>query len=347
MTDTATGLAPLFRGNSFLLVLFSAVKKGFGAASEMGKSANGLTRTALFSALIKILNSHYEPKSDNDRFAPYISKYLNGDLICSRSYYPFDSEEFQEEVEKSFTSQYDAALSAMNAFCYKYLDMPSEANGNNSKAIKRLVAGIIDIMLLDKTFDEEINTGYRTVKKKALDRETEFILQPFLLDVWYKILTKYSGEIDSGKINKMETKKKAWKETYKELTNSDGNKRPRKLKPEIGRERADKIEVSVTLMKPQDTLCCNRNVEDYNSAIESTETVKEMQSYDMKSTKASVMNATLVTAKEGGEIMQKNDNDVENKDNNEEKKYWRDEDGDLIIAKNYIKSVQGSTLNFS
>lgn len=100
-------------------------------------------------------------------------------------------------------------------------------------------------------------------------------------------------------------------------------------------------------MKPQDTLCCNRNVEDYNSAIESTETVKEMQSYDMKSTKASVMNATLVTAKEGGEIMQKNDNDVENKDNNEEKKYWRDEDGDLIIAKNYIKSVQGSTLNFS
>ena len=254
MTDTATGLAPLFRGNSFLLVLLSAVKKDFGAASEKGKSINGLTRTALFSDLIKTLSPSYEPKNDNDRFAPYISKYLNGDPICSRSYYPFDSEDFQEEVKECFASQYDDALSAMNDFCYKYLDMPSEANGNSSKTIRRLVAGIIDIMLLDKTFDEKINTGYRTVEKKELSQENKFILQPFLLDVWYKILTKYSGKIDHGKIDDMLRKKEAWKESYNALTNEVGDNQPRTLKTEIGRKRAEKIEVSVTFTKPQAAL---------------------------------------------------------------------------------------------
>ena len=52
----------------------------------------------------------------------------------------------------------------------------------------------------------------------------------------------------------MKLKKEAWEETFDELTEASGDNQPRKLKSKIGRERAEKIEVSVTFTKPQNAL---------------------------------------------------------------------------------------------
>jgi len=81
---------------------------------------------------------------------------------------------------------YVNVLLEMDSFCKKYLDY------KNSSVRRQLVAGILLGLGNDSTIgsNAEFDSGFEKIQKSQFKDITKFKLQPFLLSVWFYLVTK-------------------------------------------------------------------------------------------------------------------------------------------------------------
>jgi len=249
------------RGNTFLLLLLRAGSQILLNPQEYGESKNGITRPNMLADLIRMANPAYNP-AKIETLATYFSKYLSGDPPRSPSYLPFNDPAYRYGLQSRLGCA--STIQKMDAFCRTYL---SEDNFT----LRLLVAGLVDAVLADDSFDGEFMTGMKTVKKEQLGREKQFLLQPFLLSVWSIILSDHPDT-------------KEGKNTYLEWTTDAGYNSPREISTQIGAERAKKIAVSTELPEevPADTAKNKEPVmeEVYEEKAEADETEPTVEIYE-------------------------------------------------------------------
>lgn len=216
------------RSNTFLTLLLRAGCTELSSHSEFGVRKNGITRSGLLVDMLKLSMPEYEPKR-MDTLVSYFSKYIQGTPPHSPKYLPFTTISCREGLGERINNNYNSVLLEMDAICKKYLD-------NSDYKLRLLVAGIIDAILADESFDGEFDIGNKKIKKAELDKEDRVQLQPFLISVWNIILSAYPNTSDGA-------------ETYLLWTRDAGFNTPREIKTEIGVKRAKKITVSAELPK--------------------------------------------------------------------------------------------------
>lgn len=220
---------PRLRGNTFFLFLLRAARQGMGVAPSWGTSSNGLTQTQLFAALMRVVQPSYTIPNE-DTLRQYISQYMKGDRTDSKTYYPFKSSGFRSGTELRIQSDYYGAIADMNDLCQTFLQIDDDASN------RLLVGGLVSLILKDGSIPSEtpFNTGHKTVTRKELGEETEFVLQPFLLSVWHYIV-----------VHKPDAKEGS--ETYMRWTKDAGGGNPREITTSWGTNWAKKIAVSTDL----------------------------------------------------------------------------------------------------
>lgn len=226
MADT---FIPRLRGNTFFLFLLRAAKQELGVAPSWGTTSSGLTQAGLFAALMRTMQSDYTVPNEKT-LGQYISQYLKGERTNSGTYYPFKSAAFQSGAALRMGSDYPGALSDMDSLCRTFLRMEDDATN------RLLIGGLVTLIGKDDSIPcaETFQTGYRTVSRKDIGSETEFILQPFLLSVWYYIV-----------VNKPEAAEGA--DTYMRWTEDAGSGNPRQIKTNWGEDKAKSIAVSTRI----------------------------------------------------------------------------------------------------
>ena len=183
----------------------------------------------------------------------------------------------------------------------------------------------------DNSFDEDIYTGYGRVEKSVLETETKFLLQPFLLDVWYKIVTRYSGKVDVGKIDDEKQKMREWNDTYLNLTKDSGKNQPKTLRSEVGKTLAEKMTVEIMPRYAPDEQAIVWGSKQNPSLIEGQEEGLE---------------GTTVMKYEDKRQACNNDED----DAEQQISFKQTKEGGIKIAKNMIEfnnKVENSTFSFS
>lgn len=214
------------RGNTFLLLLLRAGCQVLLNPQEYGESKDGVTKPNMLADLIRLTDTNYHP-AKIETLASYFSKYLSGDPPRSPAYLPFSNPAYQHGLESRIADDYPAVLRQMDRFCRTYLTQ-------ENYPLRLLVGGLVDTILADDSFDGEFDVGGKTVGKEDLSRETNFLLQPFLVSVWSNIL-----------INHPDTSEGA--EAYLAWTEDAGYNTAREITTNIGAERAKKIAVSTDL----------------------------------------------------------------------------------------------------
>lgn len=214
------------RGNTFLLLLLRAGCQVLLNPQEYGESKDGVTKPNMLADLIRLTNTNYHP-AKMDTLASYFSKYLSGEPPKSPSYLPFSNPAYQHGLESRVSDNYPAVLRQMDCFCRTYLT-------RENYPLRLLVAGLVDAILADDSFDGEFDIGGKMVKKSELGHEPSFILQPFLVSVWSNILANHPDTREGA-------------ETYFAWTEDAGYNTAREITTSIGAERAKKIAVSTDL----------------------------------------------------------------------------------------------------
>lgn len=214
------------RGNTFLLLLLRAGCQVLLNPQEYGESKGGVTKPNMLADLIRLTDTNYHP-AKIDTLASYFSKYLAGEPPRSPAYLPFSNPAYQHGLESRIADDYPAVLTQMDLFCRTYLTQ-------DNFPLRLLVAGLVDAILADDSFDGEFDIGKKTVNKADLDRETKFLLQPFLASVWSNILANHPDTSEGA-------------ETYLAWTEDAGYNTAREITTNIGAERAKRIAVSTDL----------------------------------------------------------------------------------------------------
>lgn len=230
------------RGNTFLLLLLRAGCQVLLNPQEYGESKGGVTKPNMLADLIRLTDTNYHP-AKIDTLASYFSKYLAGEPPRSPAYLPFSNTAYQHGLESRIADDYPAVLRQMDRFCRTYLTQ-------EKFPLRLLVAGLVDAILADDSFDGEFDIGEKTVSKAELGRETRFLLQPFLASVWSNILANHPDTSEGAK-------------TYLAWTEDAGYNTAREITTNIGAERAKKIAVSIDL--PEEMLV-EMATEDENGA---------------------------------------------------------------------------------
>lgn len=236
------------RGNTFLLLLLRAGCQVLLNPQEYGESKGGVTKPNMLADLIRLTDTNYHP-AKIDTLASYFSKYLAGEPPRSPAYLPFSNPAYQHGLESRIEDDYPAVLTQMDLFCRTYLTQ-------ENFPLRLLVAGLVDAILGDDSFDGEFDIGKKTVNKADLDRETKFLLQPFLASVWSNILANHPDTSEGA-------------ETYLAWTEDAGYNTAREITTNIGAERAKKIAVSTDL--PEEMLvdtAADANAEEENRTEE-------------------------------------------------------------------------------
>lgn len=211
------------RGNTFIALLLRAGVQELSEKPEWGEKNNGITRPNLFADLLRMTQPGYDPPKMKS-LSSYFSQYLKGDMPFSPMYFSFNTPDFQHGLSSRIQDEYPVVLAEMDAFYRKYLRATPFDR-------KLLVAGLVDAILADDSFDGEFDIGTKAVGKAELDRQDSFILQPFLVSVWNNILMNHPDASEGG-------------ETYMEWTGETGYNKPRQTTTKIGIERTKKIAVS-------------------------------------------------------------------------------------------------------
>ena len=211
------------RGNTFIALLLRAGVQELSEKPEWGENNNGITRPNFFSDLLRMTQTDYAPPKMKS-LSSYFSQYLKGELPFSPMYFPFNTPTFQHGLSMRIADEYPVVLAEMDTFYRKYLRTSSVDR-------RLLVAGLVDAILGDDSFDGDFNIGTKTVSKAELDEQKSFILQPFLVSVWNNILMNHPDASEGG-------------ETYLAWTDETGYNKPRQTTTKIGAERAKKIAVS-------------------------------------------------------------------------------------------------------
>ena len=219
------------RGNTFLLLLLREGKSELYDHPEFGESKDGITRPNMLADLIRFTDPAYEPKNIKS-LGVYFSQYLSGDKPDSTTYFPFKTSRYMDGLNVRLQSERGSVLRQMDEFCRKYLLMDKMSN-------KALVASLIDAVIGDSSFNGSIDTGYKTVEKKELDSETQFILQPFLVSIWNNILMNHPDASEG-------------KQTYNDWTDNKGFNSPSDVVTGIGRKRIPKLSVNTELPEIED-----------------------------------------------------------------------------------------------
>ncbi|MBR0079582.1 MAG: hypothetical protein IJP69_04330 [Synergistaceae bacterium] len=211
------------RGNTFLILLLRAGVQELSERPEWGEKNNGITRANMFADLLRMTQPEYNPPKIKT-LQSYFSKYLSGEMPRSPSYFDFEKSGFKHGLSTRINNDYQTVLAEMDNFYHKYL--------RKSKVDRcQLVAGLVDAILQDQTFQGTFNVGDKHVDKKELKDVKNFTLQPFLLSVWNEILMNHTDASEGY-------------DTYMEWTKEAGYNSPRDIVTEIGVERAKKITVS-------------------------------------------------------------------------------------------------------
>lgn len=214
------------RGNTFIVLLLRASVNELSERPGWGKNNNSITRPVMFSDLIRLIKPDYKP-SKQDSLSSYFSKYLQGQMPYSKTYFPFDTFEFQQGLQNRINEDYPSVLLDMNKFCDKYLQ-------KSDLALKNLVGGLVEAILEDDSFDGYFDIGGRWVKKVELPEISEFTLQPFLVSIWNTIVSRYPDASEGA-------------ETYREWTKHESANTPDIITTHIGKETALKIRVKTDL----------------------------------------------------------------------------------------------------
>ncbi len=214
------------RGNTFIVLLLRSAGNELSERQGWGIKSNGITRSALFADLLRLINPDYKPAKEKS-LSSCFSKYLQGQMPYSKTYFPLDSLEFQMGLEMRIKEDYSAVLAQMDEFCKKYLSQAELTQ-------RYLVGGIVEAILEDETFEGSFDVGERWVNKTELAEVKEFSLQPFLVSVWNTIVSNYH-DVREGS------------ETYRKWTKHEGDKTPDTITTQIGRKTAMSIKVSVVL----------------------------------------------------------------------------------------------------
>lgn len=214
------------RGNTFLLLLLRAGNQLLCTSQEYGNSKDGVTRPNMLADLLRFSKPDYEPLKIKT-LASYFSKYLKG-IELNSSYLPFNTASFKHGLNSRIADSYVIVLRQMDTFYHKYLDQ-------NNYTARMLVAGIIDTILQDDSFDGDFDIGGRKVSKNELHHVETITLQPFLVSVWNNILLNHPDTSEGA-------------DTYKRWIDAVGYNSPKSITTDIGAERANRIEV-ITVMK--------------------------------------------------------------------------------------------------
>lgn len=234
------------RGNTFLLLLLRAGCQVLLNPQEYGESKDGVTKPNMLADLIRLTDTNYHP-AKIETLASYFSKYLSGDPPRSPAYLPFSNPAYQHGLESRITDDYPAVLRQMDRFCRTYLTQ-------ENYPLRLLVAGLIDAILADTSFDGQLDIGGKMVDKAALDQETKFLLQPFLVSVWSNILSNHPDTREGA-------------ETYLSWTKDAGYNTAREITTSIGAERAKKIAVSADLPEEMLAETAGEEAEEYREEI--------------------------------------------------------------------------------
>jgi len=172
------------RGNTFILLLLRAANDDLSISGGWGIKGKGITRPGLFLDLLKMIKPTHSPNMNT--LAQYFSAYLDGSRPDSPSAYPFNSPAFRDLFTKRMHEDYVNVLLEMDSFCKKYLDY------KNSSVRRQLVAGILLGLGNDSTIgsNAEFDSGFEKIQKSQFKDITKFKLQPFLLSVWFYLVTK-------------------------------------------------------------------------------------------------------------------------------------------------------------
>lgn len=225
----AEDFIPRLRGNIFFLFLLRAARNDLSVAPSWGSSSKGLTQAQMFASLMRTVCPTYSVTNE-DSLRQYLSKYMKGDRTHSSTYYPFKDAGFQSGATMHMESEYEEALDEMDRLCRTFLDYENEGTR------KLLVGGLVGLILKDDTVSASstFNTGYKVVAKETLASEEKYILQPFLLSVWYYIVTSQPNAEEGA-------------ETYMRWTADAGGGNPRAITTRWGEKMGKKITVSVEL----------------------------------------------------------------------------------------------------
>ena len=241
------------RGNSFLLLLLRALRECTG-------NGNGdrLTGTGLWIDFMRVFDDRYNPrKTITDttvqyrevlaegykKLRQYFSEYLSGVFHFGSVCLPKD---LPGKAKSIFSSDLDdssfrKALERLNYACHRYFGWSDNENGRESQSdlvLGKIVAGIIETIKDDDTFEGPFFTGKKIVQKENLYAENDYILQLFLFDIWYKIVTEHYGDAEGGK------------ETCNKWTQSEqraNTYEPRTMVLPIGQERAKTLRVTTDI----------------------------------------------------------------------------------------------------
>lgn len=218
------------RGNTFLLLLLRAGSQTLLTPQDYGDSKNGVTKPNMLADLIKLTNPAYSP-AKMDTLASYFSKYLAGNPPKSPTYLPFNNPTYQNGLNLRIQDEKEAVLHEMDLFCRKYLDL-------SQPSLKILVAGLVDVILEDDSFDGEFDIGEKTVNKAALNSVDSITLQNFLISVWNIILLHHPNTAEGA-------------DTYEAWTEEAGFNSPRTIVTDIGTDRSQYVEVVMDIEEPK------------------------------------------------------------------------------------------------
>ena len=251
----ADDFTPRLRGNTFFMFLLRAARDDLGVAPSWGSSSEGLTQPQMFANLMRTVDATYTVNNE-ESLRQYISQYMKGTRTNSPTYYPFQSSSFRNGADFRYKTEYEDALSEMDSLCRRYLKF------DNKAAMHLLVGGIVSLILKDGSIPIEttFNTGYTEVTRADLARETDFILQPFLLSVWHFIVVHFP-EAKEGV------------ETYMRWTADAGGGNPRTITTVWGSKRADKIHVATVLPAVEENTD-NTGIEEADEPEETEETIQ-------------------------------------------------------------------------
>lgn len=223
------------RGNTFLLLLLRSCCPELSSITGWGATSNGITKPNMFLSLLQMIEPNHHPK--NSTLAQYFSQYMDGSRASSAAVYPFDAPTFRAKFKMRMENEYPDLLNEMDAFCHKFLDI------NSDLSMRQLVAGLVVAICHDKTIsrEEKFNCGFAEITRAESKDQTEYILQPFLLSVWYYLVQK-----------KYDVKEA--QETYKKWTGEANTNSAPPITTEIGFKHAERISVTTDLTACAGTL---------------------------------------------------------------------------------------------
>lgn len=208
------------RGNTFILLLLRSHSHNLSTIEGWGKKGQGITKPNMFLELLRMIDASHSPKMPT--LSKYFSEFMSGARPNSHTAYPFLEPTFTHKFKIRMQCEYGGVLKEMDVFCHRYLDY------NNDSSMKQLVAGLTIAIDEDPTIPKntQFNTGTSTIRKKDLLKHRDFKLQPFLLSIWYYLVTEKPDASEA-------------KQTYLDWTGEAETNSAPPITTTIGLERAE------------------------------------------------------------------------------------------------------------